>query len=396
MPRKWVEPVEALHNGKMQWMVTTPKDLSPDGKRHRRFFGDDKDEAAAFANTLNDKRNGSVAWFLTLPATAQSAIHTAAQEMGARVEDLPKAAALYMARQIDTSKTVAMAVDECLAKREDLDVADSSYASLKSTLKLFEKEFGKRAVASITVDDVEKWMRARTVSGGKREGQPILKSTRRGYVTNLRTLFNFAVERRYCHESPAAPVARPGHTDMPREIFTVDEAVAALNWLLQNDPKFLRVNVMTLFAGIRPDESRWIKDKHFRDGDIVVEGETGKDNRRRVVEANDTLRAWLALGGESEPRNYDRREARFHKVIQPWPHDGLRHSFVSYRIPIAGIKTTAREAAHSEDTLKRHYLALVTRAEAERFWTILPACDLKTRKIIAVCAGKEPFKPWKI
>jgi len=29
-------------------------------------------------------------------------------------------------------------------------------------------------------------------------------------------------------------------------------------------------------------------------------------------------------------------------------------------------------ADHSERVLKRHYLALVTRAEAEKFWQILP------------------------
>lgn len=396
MPRKWVEAIEVNHGGKKQWMVQIPKDLAPGGKRKRRFFGDDEGEAVAYAAELNDRRNGSAEWFLSLAPADQAAVHTAVKTMGDCVSDLPKAAALYMADQIDTSATVSRAIDECLAKRADLDVSDSWSKTLKSTLKIFEKDFGRRAVASIQPKDIEEWLRARKVSSGRNKGQSITKATRRGYVTNLRTLFNYAVERHYCKASPAAPVARPGHTDMPRGILTVEQSAAVLNWILENDRGLLRVVCMTLFAGIRPDESRWIKERHFRDGDIIVEGETGKDNKRRVVEANDTLRAWLALGGESEPKNYDRREARLHKVVQPWPHDAFRHSFVSYRIPIAGIATTAREAAHTEDTCKRHYMALVTRAEAARFWNLYPACDVKTRKIIAVTALPFEKLPVKI
>jgi hypothetical protein len=161
---------------------------------------------------------------------------------------------------------------------------------------------------------------------------------------------------------------------MPRGILTVTRVKELLKWVRTNDPGMLPCICLTLFAGIRPDEARWLSADDFKGKEIVIGGEFAKGRARRVIEMNPTLKKWLAVGGEIPPKeeNFKERIERIHKAIQPWPHDCLRHSFVSYRCAIAGIKTTAQEAAHSEDTLLRHYRALVTREEAEKFWAIRP------------------------
>lgn len=55
----------------------------------------------------------------------------------------------------------------------------------------------------------------------------------------------------------------------------------------------------------------------------------------------------------------------------PWPHDCLRHSFVSYALPIWGPTQVAQWSGHSEAILVAHYRELVPKHEAERFWRLL-------------------------
>ena len=57
-----------------------------------------------------------------------------------------------------------------------------------------------------------------------------------------------------------------------------------------------------------------------------------------------------------------------------WPHDAMRHSYASYHFAMyrdAGL--TAKNLGHPSPTLlRKDYNNAVTRAEAERFWSIAP------------------------
>lgn len=56
-----------------------------------------------------------------------------------------------------------------------------------------------------------------------------------------------------------------------------------------------------------------------------------------------------------------------------WPHNVLRHSFISYRI--AEIKDAARvalEAGNSPEIIFKHYRELVTEHEAREWFSIQP------------------------
>ncbi len=59
--------------------------------------------------------------------------------------------------------------------------------------------------------------------------------------------------------------------------------------------------------------------------------------------------------------------------IKQWPIDALRHSWVTYRFALTGdAARTAAEAGHDQAVLHRHYRALATKPEAERWFAILP------------------------
>ena len=74
-----------------------------------------------------------------------------------------------------------------------------------------------------------------------------------------------------------------------------------------------------------------------------------------------------------------------------WPHNVLRHSFISYRI--ATVKSAAQvalEAGNSPSIIFKHYRELTTEDQADQWFAIVPkpgqwtntfAYDYKTRTV---------------
>jgi len=56
-----------------------------------------------------------------------------------------------------------------------------------------------------------------------------------------------------------------------------------------------------------------------------------------------------------------------------WKHNGLRHSFISYRVAaIADVPRVADEAGNSPQIIRQHYLKRVTPALARKWFAIQP------------------------
>ena len=56
-----------------------------------------------------------------------------------------------------------------------------------------------------------------------------------------------------------------------------------------------------------------------------------------------------------------------------WKRNGLRHSFASYRLAHTGNENqVAQECSNSPAMIYKHYRALVSKAEAERWFAIRP------------------------
>ena len=56
-----------------------------------------------------------------------------------------------------------------------------------------------------------------------------------------------------------------------------------------------------------------------------------------------------------------------------WRHNGLRHSYCSYRLAsVKNIAQVALEAGNSPAMIREHYMELVTEAEANRWFAIEP------------------------
>ena len=55
-----------------------------------------------------------------------------------------------------------------------------------------------------------------------------------------------------------------------------------------------------------------------------------------------------------------------------WKQNCLRHSFCSYAVAVKGLDWTAIQADHDTKMLKKHYLEVVTKEDAAKYWAIRP------------------------
>ena len=73
--------------------------------------------------------------------------------------------------------------------------------------------------------------------------------------------------------------------------------------------------------------------------------------------------------------------------LTKWKQNGLRHSFCTFDLAARKDPVrTAYEAGNSAEVVQRHYRALVSEADAVRFWQLRPAADA-AEKIVAMGAG---------
>lgn len=105
-----------------------------------------------------------------------------------------------------------------------------------------------------------------------------------------------------------------------------------------------------------------------------------KTKMRRFVEMSDNCLAWLNLQELNLPivnanHKWDRFLQNAKKALEykVWPHDCIRHSFCSYGLRHSeNAAKVALQAGNTERLLFRHYLKLVKKPEAEKFWNIFP------------------------
>jgi len=271
--------------------------------------------------------------------------------------------------------TVAQLVTELLeAKRKD-GRSEIYLRDLRNLLAIFSRDFGNRPIAGITVEELDNWLRALP-------GSP---KTRTNFRTNVGVLFSYATKRRILDFNPVVHTAKPKLPENPPEIFTVDELRVLLNTANPITPDVVPMLVIGAFAGLRDAEIKrldWSEVNLLRQF-IEVKGAKAKSARRRIVQIQPNLAAWLTpyigMKGRLAPAG---ARAKLEKVrneagLARWPNNGLRHSFASYRLAAChDAPRVAAELGHtSPQMLYSTYRELVHPEDAERYWNITPAAD---------------------
>lgn len=151
-------------------------------------------------------------------------------------------------------------------------------------------------------------------------------------------------------------------------------------FLTNCEPSMIPYMAIGAFTGLRSAEISRLDWSaiDFDSGYIKVSGEITKTQQRRLVPILPNLRAWLLPHKkDSGPvtfftfRKGIRRCAKAAGVA--WKSNALRHSFGSYRI--AEVQDAAKvslEMGNSPAMLFKHYRELVTPAQAQEWFSILP------------------------
>jgi len=247
------------------------------------------------------------------------------------------------------------------------------YTTLENILDAFGGQLPKDCpIHEITQKQIEDWI----------FGRELAAWTKRGYLTSLKTFFDWCKRQRYCAESPCHGIDRVELENKAPGILTVKQCGALME--AAQKPKHKQMVpylTLALFCGIRPEEAVKItwEEIHIKRGFVEVKVEVSKTRQRRLVELSDNAKAWLKFGRNMPVvpvgwrKRFDavRKEA---KVLEGWPHDALRHSFASYHLAMHGSQDkTATQLGHrSSQMLFQHYRELVTKEDAQKFWAILP------------------------
>jgi integrase len=270
------------------------------------------------------------------------------------------------------SPTVVELVNQFLLAKARAGRSDRSLRALRNSLTKFTAGRAHKLASEVTVIEVESWMQ-------RPEWKP---RTQRGYLSDVRTLFNFGVRRGLLKENPARGVELPEMEDSAVEIHTPEQVLKVLEFARDYDLNICRCLAVRYFAGLRSAEAERFEEKFVREKYLEITAATSKGaraRRRRLVTIQPNLRAWLELGGYLPVRGNKSNVWRDFTVAMtratgvPWHHNATRHSFCSYHLAqFTNAGKTALESGHSEAMLFGNYRELVTAEEAEKFWEIVP------------------------
>ena len=168
-------------------------------------------------------------------------------------------------RRIETSVTVKTAIAEMYEAKKQDALSKTYLSDLRQRLSRFERVFGSRPIASISVGEIETWLRELGLS----------PASRKSYHQRLSTLWAFALGRNWVESNLLTKVARAKVVGPDIGILTPEQ----LSSLLANaSPETLPFWAIGGFSGMRVAGLRrldWGK-VDFDGGLIEVSAQTSK------------------------------------------------------------------------------------------------------------------------
>ena len=322
------------------------------------------------------KRHGSEA--MALPPHEISDFIRSRKTLAAHGKTINDATQFYvdhLERVRRCNTTVAQLANEVLKAKQRDGRAPMYLADLRKRLARFCEDFANEPIASITVEEVDNWLR----------DLPLSPKSRANFRANIGVIFSYAVSRRMLDFNPVLQTAKPKLPDNPPEIFTVDELRALLDAARRESADVLPMLAIGAFTGLREAEIQRLdwSEVNLRRGHVEVKAAKAKSARRRIVPIQPNLSEWLrpysGKRGGVVPVGARGKLERVRKAagLTSWPKNGLRHSFASYRLAaIHDAPRVASELGHStSQMLYSTYRELVLPDEAERYWKIEPAAE---------------------
>ena len=288
---------------------------------------------------------------------------------------LADAVRFYAANRTDLmpSKTVAQVAEEFVGSLKARGVSAQYVSCARLHLKGVTAKISG-SISDVTVADINRYLT------GLKQLSPV---TRNGIRRNIVTMFSFAKRQGYIHpdrKTAAEQTEKFKEAETEIEIFTPEEMERLL---LAAHVRILPLMAIGAFAGIRSAEIHRLhwEDVKWDRGHIEIAGKKAKTAARRLVPLTDNLKAWLAPWRDatgpivpiSDSPGALGDVAVKAKIPGGWRQNGLRHSFISYRVAETGdVARTSLEGGNSPKMIFRHYREVVTEEDAKAWFSIMP------------------------
>ena len=285
-------------------------------------------------------------------------------------------------------KSVREVVDELIETKTKAGKGDKHLADLDSRLGSFADAM-MMSISQVTSQKIETYLDGKNVSG----------RTKQNHLKHIISLFKYCIRKKYLTKDAldeVTSIEKPTAEHTEIEIFSPEELREILTIARPEIVPWLAIGA---FAGLRNAELQRLDwaEINLIEHHIEVTAAKSKTASRRLVPITDNLLAWLKkakvgqrvsgfdnmakqIGWLVEDVNEYRREQAELDGRNPdeapkfvWKRNGLRHSFVSYRVAaIKDVAQVALEAGNSADMIFRNYRQLVTETEAKKWFGIVP------------------------
>jgi integrase len=311
--------------------------------------------------------------------------------------------ALANYREPERDVPLATAVDEYIAtKRKEHErtlLSERQLRSIKYELETFKTRFPALTLAQFSAASLITYLE---------RGAPSLKTynNRRGVLS---TFFKFAYRKDWITTNPIekTPHHRISHRRGSAITITAEQAARLMAHVETfRDGVLVPYFALCLFAGIRPSvlcgEIMKLRPEHVRldTGVIHIEPEVAKVRMKRLVTIQPNLAAWLRAYPLDRlpiiPTNAPKIRRKVFKMFG-LTHDVLRHTFISMFVAkFRSMGEAALQAGNSESIIRKHYLDLKSKEEAEQFFGILPQRAAPATNVVPLVSPPVSVRPDKM
>lgn len=302
--------------------------------------------------------------------------------------------------------TVRQVVDELVQSKEKAGKSKVYIKDLTSRLGNFADNFNVR-ISTVTGSQIEKYIRGlKTLNKDENERRDLSGRTQNNIRRLISTLFKFAIKRGYLPKDndEISAVEKATVDSGEIEVFSPAELQklfdACLKPVIERGKTRTREEMIpylavAAFCGLRAAEIMRLNwsEIHLTGTEKFVEVKAGnaKTASRRTVPITDNCAAWLeSYSKTSGPViNLSRADKQLFLYLAaksgvPWKHNGLRHSFISYRLAIIkDVGQVSLEAGNSPSMVFKHYRQLVRESEAKEWFSIMPPKRAKGATVTA-------------
>jgi integrase len=371
---------------KWPWRVNLPANISSSGKRERRFF-ESKREAETFCREQRIRLDNFGRNSGTLTPGQQEQAAMAFERLAPYNVTLNSVVADFIARRVANDKSVTFKTlfEMFVASKKERSASHSR--GLKYTLPRFPR-LHDQLVSEIQPEDVDA------------ETKDMTPAVRNAFLRNLRAVFNFGMKRRKLDFNPVSALDLEQIKNGEVVTLTPTEAESVMA-SAERENDLLPYHALGLFAGVRPMELERLdwQQIDLTERHIVITAEVSKTGRRRIIDMEPNLHAWLTryianggatIGNVTPTTNLRKRlrDIRAAAKIKGWVQDVMRHSYASYWLAEHGdIDRLTIYLGHTSPTmLWKHYHKTSTRKEAAKYWQITPSGRAKA-KIVAFASA---------